>query len=65
VIVEGQLEQNGETYRYRVKRSSLGGVFQGMGAVCRGLDDLADTIAEDLARFVAKPSKNVELGDKE
>jgi hypothetical protein len=63
VIVEGTLEKNGETYRLRVKRSSLGGVSGGMGAVCRGLDKIAQEMALDVADFVERPSKDADLGE--
>jgi len=63
VIVEGKLEQGGETYSFRVKRSSLGGVSGGMGAICRGLDNIAQEMALDIADFVERPSKGAELGE--
>ena len=63
VIVEGKLEKSGETYSVRLKRSSLGGVSGGMGAVCRGLDKIAKEMALDLADFVERPSKDAELGE--
>ena len=64
VIVEGTLESHGETVgSFRLKRSSLGGVAGGMGAVCRGLDKIAEDMAFDIADFVERPKKDVELGE--
>lgn len=64
VIVEGKLESHGETVgSFRLKRSSLGGVSGGMGAVCRGLDKIAEDMSYDIADFVERPSKDAELGE--
>jgi hypothetical protein len=63
VILEGKLERSGETFSFRLKRSSLGGVTGGMPQVCRGLDKLAKEMALDLADFVERPSKGADLGE--
>jgi hypothetical protein len=64
VIVEGKLEKNSEVVgSFRLKRSALGGVAGGMGAVCRGLDKIAEDMAFDIAEFVERPSKGAELGE--
>ena len=64
VILEGTLESHGETVgSFRLKRSSLGGVAGGMGAVCRGLDKLAEETALDIADFVARPKKDADIGE--
>jgi hypothetical protein len=63
VIVEGTLESDGEQLGdFRVQRRALGGVSGGMAGVCRGLDGIAETMAEDIAGWLDKPGHASELG---
>ncbi len=63
VIVEGELDAHGETIgSFRLQRRALGGVGGGMAGVCKGLDDIAEHMAEDIAAWLAHPKKDSELG---
>ncbi|MBC8071593.1 MAG: hypothetical protein IAG13_24925 [Deltaproteobacteria bacterium] len=63
VIVEGTLESDGEQLGdFRVQRRGLGGVGGGMAGVCRGLDGIAETMAEDIAGWLGKPGHDSKLG---
>lgn len=64
VIVRGRLEDGGvELGTFRIKRSAPGGVFSGMTGVCRGLDEIADIIGEDVAEWLADPQPRTDLGE--
>ncbi len=63
VIVRGELDGGGVTMgTFRVKRTARGGVMGGMGAVCRGLEDIAEQMGEDIAAWLQKPEDKAELG---
>jgi hypothetical protein len=63
VIVEGTLEKDGgEIGKFRLKRRAVGGITGGMKAVCTGLDDIAEQMAEDIAHWVTDPGPDDELG---
>ncbi len=63
VIVEGVLLDGGnEIGTFKLRRTSLPGVMGGMGGVCRGLDDIAAIMAEDIAAFLEEPEMNADLG---
>jgi hypothetical protein len=63
VIVEGELLDGGTAIgSFKVRRTALPGVMGGMGAVCRGLDDIAAIMAEDIAIFIDDPEMNADLG---
>jgi hypothetical protein len=63
VIVEGELLDGGaQIGTFKLRRSALHGVMGGMGGVCRGLDDIAVIMAEDIAAFIDEPKMNADLG---
>ena len=63
VIVEGVLLDGGaEIGSFKLRRTALPGVMGGMGGICRGLDDIAAIMAEDIAGFIDEPEMNADLG---
>jgi hypothetical protein len=64
VIVRGELVDGGTTIgSFRVKRSSVGGVFGGMKGVCKALDNIAADMGEGIAAWLRDPKMDVELTD--
>jgi len=59
VIVEGELAGT-ETRRFRFKRGAPGGVTGGMRGVCKGLENVAKLLADDIAEWVAAPQDDDE-----
>lgn len=57
VIVEGELS-GAQTRKFRFKRGSPPGVTGGMRGVCKGLEKLANAIAEDIADWVTEPTED-------
>jgi hypothetical protein len=63
VIVEGELLDGGNAIgSFKLRRAAMHGVMGGMGGVCRGLDDIAAIMAEDIAIFIDEPKMNADLG---
>ena len=63
VIVEGELEHDGTMVgNFRVQRRALGGVGGGMPGVCKGLEDIAEEMAQDIATWLEHPREDSELG---
>ena len=62
VVVEGELIELGSPIgSFKARYTALPGVMGGMGGICRGLDTIADFMAEDLAGFIDAPEMHVEL----
>jgi hypothetical protein len=62
VIVEGEYNPaEGESKKFRIKRSEFGGAFGGMSGVCKGLDKVAEQMAIDIATWLEKPEDNNRL----
>ncbi len=56
VIVEGEYSpQSGESKNFRIKRSEFGGAFGGMAGVCKGLDNVAEQMAIEIAIWLENP----------
>jgi hypothetical protein len=63
VIVEGELTDGGtQVGTFKVRREAMPGVLGGMSGICRGLDDIAVIMAEDIADFIDDPKMNADLG---
>ncbi len=60
VEVSGKLSRGGKTYSFRAKRVSALDPF---GGVCAILNKCSRAIGADIARWLAEPTANAELGD--
>jgi hypothetical protein len=62
VILRGQLDDGGVPMgTFRIVRSAPGGIFGGLGARCKALDDIAEQMAADIATWLQDPKKDAEL----
>ncbi len=62
VIVRGTLADAGEPVgTFRLRRSAVGGVVGGMRGVCMGLEEVAETMGEDISAWVKTPSMDADL----
>lgn len=64
VILRGELEDGGVTQgRFRIKRSFQGGIFSGITGVCRGLDEIAEEMGDEIAAWLQEPTMDADLGE--
>jgi hypothetical protein len=66
VILTGEFTEGGvRTGNFHMRRSAPSGVFGGMPGVCASLDEIAETMAYDIARWLRDPEENSELEEAE
>jgi len=66
VLINGVLHyhETDDKHEFAAHGHAVGGISVGVGGVCKGLDEIADELADHIVEWMSSPRHDAEIGDR-